>query len=148
MNVKRELYERVIVPTVTYGSELWGMRVAERQKVNVFEMKCLRSMAGVTRMDRIRNEEIQQRTGVTIDLACRIDRNVLRWFGHMERMDEGCLTKRVMKAGVDGRARRGRPRIGWMEGVRSALGNRGMSVEAARVRARDRSEWRAVVTRL
>ena len=148
MNVKRELYERVIVPTVMYGSELWGMRVAERQKVNVFEMKCLRSMAGVTRMDRVRNDEIRRRTGVTMDLACRVDRNVLRWFGHMERMDGGCLTKRVMEAGVDGRAWRGRRRTSWMHGVKSALSTRGLSVEAARVRARDRDEWRAIVTRL
>ena len=66
----------------------------------------------------------------------------------MERMDGGCLAKRVMEAGVDGRARRGRRRIGWMEGVKSVLSTRGVSVEAARVRARDRGEWRAIVTRL
>ena len=42
MNVKRVLYEKVVVPTVMYGSEVWGMKVAERQKLNVFEMKCLR----------------------------------------------------------------------------------------------------------
>ena len=63
----------------------------------------------------------------------------------MERMDGGCLTKRVMEAG---RAQRGRRRIGWMEGVKSALSARGVSVEAARVRAKDRGEWRAIVTHL
>ena len=35
-----------------------GMRSAERRKVNVSEMKCLRSLDGVTRMDRVRNEEV------------------------------------------------------------------------------------------
>ena len=49
MNAKRVLYEKVIVLTVTYGSELWDMKVSERQKLNVFEMKCLSSMAGVSR---------------------------------------------------------------------------------------------------
>ena len=34
-------------------------------------------------MDRVRNEKIQHRTGVTMDLACRVDRKVLRWFEHM-----------------------------------------------------------------
>merc|ERR1711915_562951 len=56
MDVKRVLYEKVIVPTVMYGSESWGMKETERQKLNVFEMKCLRSMAGVSRLDRVRNE--------------------------------------------------------------------------------------------
>ena len=46
MKVKKVLYEKVVVPTVMYGSESWGMKVTERQKLNVFEMKCLRSMTG------------------------------------------------------------------------------------------------------
>ena len=37
------------------------MRSAERRKVNVLEMKCLRSLVGVFRMDRVRNEEVRRR---------------------------------------------------------------------------------------
>ena len=69
MNVSRVLYEEVIVLTVMYGSDLWGMEVSERLKLNVFEMKCLRSMAGVSRLDRFRNEEVRERTGVRKELA-------------------------------------------------------------------------------
>ena len=53
------LFEGVIVPTALYGAEAWGMRSAERRKVNVLEMKCLRSLVGVSRMDRVRNEEVR-----------------------------------------------------------------------------------------
>ena len=63
------------------------MKVTERQKLNVFEMKCLRSMTGVSRLDRVRNEVVRARTGVRRDLAAKVDVNVLRWFGHVERMD-------------------------------------------------------------
>ena len=35
-----------------------GLRSAERRKVNVLEMKRLRSLVGVSRMDRVRNEEV------------------------------------------------------------------------------------------
>ena len=38
------LYEGVIVPMAFYGAEAWGMRSSERRKVNVLEMKCLRSL--------------------------------------------------------------------------------------------------------
>ena len=41
---KKCLYEGVIVPTALYGAEALGMRSAERKKVNVLEMKCLRSL--------------------------------------------------------------------------------------------------------
>ena len=37
------------------------MRNAERRKVNVLEIKCLRSLVGVSRMDRARNEEVRRR---------------------------------------------------------------------------------------
>ena len=40
----RTLYEGVIVPTALYRAEAWGMRSAERRKVNVLEMKCLNGM--------------------------------------------------------------------------------------------------------
>ena len=56
IKAKKCLYEVVIVPTSLYGAEAWGMRSDERRKVNVLEMKCLRSLVGVSRMDRVRNE--------------------------------------------------------------------------------------------
>ena len=59
IKTKKYLYEGVIVPTALYGAEAWGMRSAERRKVNVLEMKCLRSLVGVSRMDRVRNEEVR-----------------------------------------------------------------------------------------
>ena len=147
MNVRRVLYEKIIVPTVTYGSELWSMKEEERQKLNVFEMKCLRSMCGVTRLDRLRNEEVRERTGVRKKLAERVDTNVLRWFGHVERMEDGRLLKKVVKARVEGRGARGRPRTGWMDGVKKAL--RGsMNVDEAKERARNRNVWRSVIVNI
>ena len=144
MNVKKVLYEKVFVPTVTYGSESWGMKVTERQKLNVFEMKCLRSMTGVSRLDRVRNEVVRARTGVRRELASRVDVNVLRWFGHVERMDNERLLKKVMNAKVDGRSARGRPRFGWMDGIKRALNDRRMDIREASERARNRNEWRMI----
>ena len=47
-NAKKILSEGVIVPTALCGAEAWGMRSAERRKVNVLEMKCLRSLVGAS----------------------------------------------------------------------------------------------------
>ena len=43
IKAKKCLYEGAIVPMALNGAEVWGMRSAERRKVNVLEMKCLRS---------------------------------------------------------------------------------------------------------
>ena len=79
------------------------------------------------------------------ELASRADQRVLRWFGHEERMDEYRMARRMLMAEVSGGRVRGGPRLGWMDGVKVALGNRGMTVEAARECAKDRIEWRALV---
>ena len=62
----------------------------------------------------------------------------------VERMDEYRMARRVLMAEVSGGRVRGRPRLGWMDGVKVAVGNRGMTVEAARQCAEDRKEWRAL----
>ena len=64
------------------------MRSAERMKVNVLYMKCLGSLVGVSRMDRVRNEEVRRIAGIGSKLASRVDQSVLRRFEHVERMDE------------------------------------------------------------
>ena len=84
-------------------------------------------------------------TPIERELANRADQRVLRWFGHVERMGEYRMARRVLMAEVSGGRVRGRPRLGWMGGVKVALGNRGMTVEAARQCAKDRKAWTALV---
>ena len=100
IKAKKCLYEGVIVPTALHGAEAWGMRSAERRKVNVLEMKCLRSLVGVSRMDRVRNEEVRRRPGIERELASRADQRVLRWLWHVEKMDEYHIARRVLMAEV------------------------------------------------
>ncbi len=69
MSAERRLYEGVVMPTVLYGAETWNMGAAERRKLNGMKMRCLRSMCRVTRMDRVRNDEVRGRTGIVRELA-------------------------------------------------------------------------------
>ena len=46
----------------------------------------------------------------------RVEQKVLKWFGHVERMDDSRFARRVMIAALNGGRVRGRPRFGWMEG--------------------------------
>ena len=45
------------------------MRSAVRRKVRVLEMKCLRNFVGVSRMDRLRKEEVRRRAGIERELV-------------------------------------------------------------------------------
>ena len=135
----------MIVPTAFYGSEAWGVRNADGRKINVLEMKCVRSLVVVSRMGRVGNEEVRRRDEIEIELASRSDRRVLRRFGHVERTDEYRMARRVFTAEVSGGRVRDRPRLGWVDGVKVVFGNRGMTVETKQQCEKDRKEWGVLV---
>lgn len=143
--IKTSMFEKVCVPAVLYGCETWGLNARARKKLEVFEMKGLRAVCGVSRRDRIRNREVRERCEWRNGLVSRAEKGMLRWFGHLERMEEQRVVRRVWEAeGVGGRGR-GRPRRRWMDGVKEVLARGGMSVGEGRVLARDRLEWRRFV---
>ena len=134
---KKCLYEGVIVPTALYGAEAWGMRSAERRKVNVLEMKCLRSLVGVLQMDRVRNEEVRRRAAIERELTSRADQRVLRWFGQVERMDGYRVARRLLIAEVSrGRVTRDTEVTldGWCEGDLGQQKNNGGGCASMRER--------------
>ena len=88
---------------------------------------------------------MRRRAGVERKLSEKVDQRVLGWYGHMVRMREERLTKRVWKAEASGARLRGRPEKRWMDGVVRALGVRGLSLEQGRESASDRREWRVIV---
>ena len=72
----------------------------------------MRSLVGVSRMDRVRNEEVRRRAGIERELESRADQKVLTLFGHVERMDEYRMARRVLMGEVRGRRVRGIMRLG------------------------------------
>ena len=70
-------------------------------------------------MDRVKNEELCRRAGIENELVCTVDQRVLRWVGHVERMDEYRMARWVLMAELS--AVRGRPGLGWMDGAKVAL---------------------------
>ena len=67
------------------------------------------------------------------DLAGRVDRCVLRWFGHVERMNEERMVKRVMNSSMSVRRPRERPKFAWMNGMKRAANAIGMTIDAISV---------------
>ena len=80
--------------------------------------------------------------GVDEKLSERVDRKVLKWYGHVERMSGERLTKRVYRSEVEGERGRGQPPFRWKDGVRRACSERNMGLEEARGICLDRRLWR------
>ena len=55
------------------------------------------------------------------------------------------MARVVLMAELSGGRARGRPKLGWVDGVKMAFGNRGITLKAARLCAKYRKEWRFLV---
>ena len=71
------------------------MEEKEISKIRAVQMDNLRGLLGIRRIDRVPNARIKEFYGVTKGLDERIGEGVLRWFGHMERMEKDRIAKRV-----------------------------------------------------
>ena len=69
----------------------------------------LSNISGIRRVDRVRNAIIRERRWCELSALEGIERNVLKWFGHVEKMGEERLVKRVYRANVEGNRGTGRP---------------------------------------
>ena len=103
----------------------------------------LRTIKSVTRKDRIRSTTVRVELHAPLLLE-EIERNRLRWYGHIMRMEEGKKPKRYLMWKPEGKRPAGRPRKRWIEGVEAALGNRGTSVQEVETNKKydDRRDWR------
>jgi hypothetical protein len=100
---------------VLYGSESWVWQKKHTSTVNAVEMRALRGMAGVKLSDRVRNEIIREEISyVKEDEVCKSEQYMLRWFGHVESIDEKRLTKEICEQDLGGNAGRGRPRRAYL----------------------------------
>ena len=64
LKVKGKVYKTVVRPAMMYEAETWAEKKAQEKKLDVAEMRMLRWMSGVTKLDRIRNEIIRGTTKV------------------------------------------------------------------------------------
>ena len=102
----------MVLPTLTYGCEAWTLQTRHRGRVEAMQMRVMRRIEGVTRLDRIRNVDLSDRLeheGV-LDL---VKRRQQRWKQRLEEMDDSRITKRVYDGEIAGRRPRGRPRKRW-----------------------------------
>ena len=103
-------------------------------------MDNLRGLLGIRSMDII--PRMRELWGVRKGLYERIDEGVLRWLGHLERMERDRIAKRVYIGECAGSRSVGRPRKRWIDTVKECLRKRGLDFRQTRRMVQDRSEWR------
>jgi hypothetical protein len=94
--IKIRLYDSLVLSALLYGAETWPMTVANMKRLEAAHHKWQRKILGVIWKDKISNEKIRERTGME-KLELIIRRRRLRWFGHVNRMEDNSIAKQAMK---------------------------------------------------
>ena len=116
--IKGNVSRTVVRPALMYGAETWALKKAQEKKLEVAEMRMLRWMCGVTKLDKIRNERIRGTTKV-VEITKKVQERRLKWYGHVMRREEHYVGRRaiVLVMKVQGRRKRGRPKRRWLDKV-------------------------------
>ena len=106
----------MVVPVVMYGCESWTVKKAECQRIDAFELWCWRRLLRVPWTERRSNQSILKEISARYSLEGLMLKLKLQYFGHlMRRVDS--LEKTLMLGGIEGRRRRGRQRMRWLDGI-------------------------------
>ena len=140
---KYRLYKTLVRAVATYACETWTLTVSQENMLRCFERKIQRSICGPIKVGdtwRIRtNMELVEIFGseniVSVIKAAR-----LRWAGHVMRMSDDRVPKKVLVNRVGGTRPRGRPKKRWIDCVESDL--KELGVRNWKVAAEDRQKWR------
>ena len=109
---KRSLYTMFVLPVLLHGSECWSLTAANLQTLRVFHHDCVRRICKVSRWWQWRHRVTTKRLLNMLevpDLLAYIDQRTLRWLGHIARMGQHRLPKRLLFSWVIGKRRQGRP---------------------------------------
>ncbi|VDP04025.1 unnamed protein product [Heligmosomoides polygyrus] len=134
--LKSNVYRTVVRPVATYAAECWPVKKKIESRLSVMETRMLRWTAGVTRLDRVRNDTIRQRFGI-VPIADKLREARLRWYGHVLRANDDTVCKIGLNLEVPGKRPRGRPKQRWLDTLHLDLKIAGVHPD----QAFDREKW-------
>ena len=131
----------MVFPVAMYGCESWTIKKAERQRIDAFELWCWRRLLRVPWTARRSNQSILKAISPGCSLEGLMLKPKLQYFGLLiQRTDS--FEKTPMLGKIQGRGRRGRWSMRWLDGIADATD---IDLGGHRRLLMDREAWRAAV---
>ena len=138
VNTKTRLVQALVFPVVTYGCETWTMRKADIRRIDAFEMWIWRRLLRIPWTKKKTNDWVLTHINTDRSLLNVIFKQQLTYYGHITR-NIGSLEKDIFEGELDGRRKRGRPPMKWLDNIKKVTQRNDKELKQD---AMNRLEWR------
>ena len=145
ISTKLSVYRAVVLTTLLYASETWTVYQRHAKKLNRFHLNCLRKLLKVKWYDKVPDTEILERSGLP-SIYTMLRKSQLRWSGHVTRMPDERLPKRLLYGELQTGTRcRGGQKKRYKDTLKASMKDFGIDHRAWEDLALDRLAWRSKI---